>query len=117
MTLGQRIQCVLKEKNLKQVEFAKTLGISSNYVNLLVNGKKTNISDTLAKLIEETYGYSSQWIMEESGDKLITNNLTEAKLETIKKVKRMSDSEINALLAFINSLEDVTNAMSNHKEE
>lgn len=107
MTLGQRIKCILEDKNIKQVEFAKALGISPNYVNLLVNDKKTNISDTLAKLIEETYGYSSQWIMNESGDKLISNDLSAAKQDTIKKIKRMSDNEVNALLAFINSLEDV----------
>lgn len=116
MTLGQRIKCVLEDKSIKQVEFAKALGISSNYVNLLVNDKKTNISDTLAKLIEETYGYSSQWIMNESGEKLTSNDLSTAKQETIKKIKRMSDSEVNAILAFVNSLEDVTKAMNKTKE-
>lgn len=116
MTLGQRIQCILKEKNVKQVEFAKALGISSNYVNLLANDKKNNISDTLAKLIEETYGYSYEWIMNEDGDKLISHDLTEAKLETIKKIKKMSDNEVNAILAFIDSLENVTSALNKNAE-
>lgn len=58
MTLGQRIRTILKERNLKQTEFAKSLGISANYVNLLANDKKATISETLAKLIEESYGYS-----------------------------------------------------------
>ena len=40
MTLGDRIKCILSEKNMKQVEFASTLGISANYVNQLVNGKR-----------------------------------------------------------------------------
>ena len=52
MTLGKRIQTILKERNIKQIDFAKALGISANYVNLIANDKKENISDTLAKLIE-----------------------------------------------------------------
>ena len=51
MTLGERIKIILSERKLKQVDFAETLGVSANYVNQLVNGKKNNISDTLAKLI------------------------------------------------------------------
>lgn len=117
MTLGQRIKCILNEKDVKQVEFAKALGISPNYVNLLVNDKKTNISETLAKLIEETYGYSSSWITDGCGDKLVSSDLTAVKMETIKKIKKMSDSEINAILAFINSLEDVTKAINEKKKE
>lgn len=67
MTLGERIKTILSERNIKQVEFAETLGVSANYINLLANGKKLNISDTLAKLIEETYGYSSQWVITGAG--------------------------------------------------
>ena len=40
MSLGQRVQTILKERKIKQVEFARTLGISANYVNLIVNDKK-----------------------------------------------------------------------------
>lgn len=107
MTLGQRIGCILNEKSLKQVDFANTLGITSNYVNLLVNGKKVTISDTLAKLIEETYGYSSKWVKDGAGEKLVANDLTHIKLETIKKIKKLSDNEVAAVLAFINSLDSI----------
>lgn len=107
MTLSERIRTILTEKNIKQIEFAKSLGISANYINLLVNGKKTNISEPLSKLIEETYGYSSNWVLTGSGEKNISNNITSLKLETIKKIKRMSDSEVKALLAFVNSLDDI----------
>lgn len=107
MTLGQRIQTILKEQKVKQVEFATTLGISANYVNLIVNDKKTTISETLAKLIEETYGYSYQWILKETGDKLSKNNLTIEKNEIIKKIQKMSNSEVNAVLAFVNTLDSI----------
>lgn len=107
MTLGERIKIILSERNIKQVDFAKTLGISANYVNLLVNEKKLNISDTLAKLIEETYGYSAHWIMTGEGEKISTPSLSATKIEFIKKIQKMSDDEISALLAFANSLDSV----------
>ena len=107
MTLGQRIKLILKEQNIKQIDFAKTLGISANYVNLIVNDKKNTISDTLAKLIEETYGYSSQWILNETGSKLSQNDLTIEKIELFKKIKKMSDSEARTVLAFIHTLDNI----------
>ena len=107
MTLGQRIKLILKEQKIKQIDFAKSLGISANYVNLIVNEKKDTISDTLAKLIEETYGYSYQWILNETGDKLSKNDLTVEKTEIIKKIKKMSDNEVKAILAFVNTLDSI----------
>lgn len=107
MTLGVRIKAILSERNIKQVDFAKALGISANYVNLIVNDKKSNISDTLAKLIEETYGYSSQWIIKGEGEKNSSPSISAVKVEFLKKIQKMPDNEIKALLAFANSLDSV----------
>ena len=107
MTLGDRLRIILKERDIKQVEFAKVLGVSANYVSLLISGKRGPISDTLAKLIEETYGYSAQWVMNGEGEKLSSPSLSATKIEFLKKIQKMPDDEIIALLAFANSLESV----------
>lgn len=107
MSLGERIKTILSERNIKQVDFANTLGVSANYINQIVNGKKINISDTLAKLIEETYGFSAQWVMTGEGEKHSSSSLSAAKIEFMRKVQRMPDDEIAALLAFANSLDSV----------
>lgn len=39
-TLGERIKWIIREKRLKQSEFAKSLGISANYVYLLTSGQE-----------------------------------------------------------------------------
>ena len=105
MTLGQRIETILKEQKIRHVDFAMALGISTNYVSILVNDRKNTISDTLAKLIEETYGYSEQWILNGTGEKLKKRSLTADKNEIIRKVQKMSDSEVKAVLAFVDALE------------
>ncbi|MDO4317213.1 MAG: helix-turn-helix domain-containing protein [Lachnospiraceae bacterium] len=110
MTLSDRIKLIIQECNIKQVEFAESLGISANYVNLLVKGKKNNISDTLAKLIEETYGYSANWVMNGEGSEKISPSLSAAKAALLKKIYKMPDEEIVALLAFANSLDSVKKA-------
>ena len=117
MTLGERIKTILSERSIKQVDFASALGISANYVNQLVNGKKTNISDTLAKLIEETYGFSAQWVITGEGEKNSTSSLSAAKLEFMKKIQKMPDNEIAALLAFANSLDSVKKTLGMDTEK
>ncbi len=107
MTLGKRIQTILSERNLKQIDFAKALGISANYVNLIANDKKEKISDILAKLIEETYGYSAQWVLDGTGEKLSSRDLTAEKAEILKRIQKMSDFELKATLAFVETLESI----------
>ncbi len=117
MTLGERIKTILMERNIKQVDFAATLGVSANYVNQLVNEKKINISETLAKLIEESYGYSAQWVMTGEGERRANPSLSVTKMEFIKKVQKMSDNEVVALLAFADSLDRVKKALGLEGEE
>lgn len=112
MTLGERIKIILSERNIKQVDFAASLGISANYVNQLVNGKKSNISETLGKLIEETYGYSAEWVMNGEGDKSSTPSLSSVKFDFIQKIQKMSDEEVAALLAFANSLDTIKKVLA-----
>ena len=112
-SLNDRIKIILAENKITQVEFAKTLGISPNYVYKIVSGKKESISDTLAKLIEERYGYSAYWILTGNGNKQAENDLTAKKATIIKKIQVMSSSEVNAVLAFINTLESIKDMREN----
>ena len=41
-SLAARIRKIIRENNLRQVEFARALGISANYVYLLTSGRKTS---------------------------------------------------------------------------
>lgn len=66
-TISDRVSLILSERHLKKAAFARTLGITPNYVYLITSGRVTRISDTLALLIEEKYGYCANWVLTGSG--------------------------------------------------
>lgn len=98
-TLGQRINIILQECSLKKTEFARSLGISANYVSLLSAGKKIVISETLAKLIENIYGYSFKWLMTGEGEKQPQDLLS----KTIRRIKSMDSSQLEMVNEFLDS--------------
>ena len=105
-TLASRIRWMIEEREMKQVDFARTLGISANYVYLLTSGRKTTISETLARLIESIYGYSAEWVLTGKRLKLSEITYSDLKSDTIRKVKRMDREELRAVAAFICSLQN-----------
>jgi transcriptional regulator with XRE-family HTH domain len=107
MDLNERIRLILKERNVKQVDFAKTLGITANYANQLATGRKTAISEILAKLIEDRYGYAAQWVMDGIGERYAKRDVSNRRQELIDKINRMSQTQVNAVLAYVRSLEEL----------
>ena len=65
MTLANRLNKIIAEQNISKREFAKTLGVSENYIYQLTGSqeKLTTISETLAKLIALEFGYDKDWII------------------------------------------------------
>jgi transcriptional regulator with XRE-family HTH domain len=103
-TLASRIRWIIRERRIKQADFARALGISANYVYLLTSGRKTSISEMLARLIESTYGYSAEWVMTGESSESNETAYRDLKNDTIQKVSRMDDAELQAVAAFIRSL-------------
>ena len=106
-TLAERIKWIVQERRMKQVDFAKSLGVSANYVYLLTSGRKTSISETLARLIESTYGYPAQWVLTgkwQGKDETPCDDLTG---DIIGRVKLLDDEELRAVAAFVRSLREV----------
>ena len=101
--LAGRIRQIIRESGVKQVEFAQSLGICANYVYLLTSGRKTAISETLARLIERVYGYPADWVLqgEEGGGRPVHG----LQAEVLQRVERMSEPELRAVADFIRSME------------
>ena len=107
--LSQRLAMILKENKLKQKDFALDIGVSENYISLLLNNKKENISDSLAKLIEEKYGFSAKWILTGEGEARVdyskSSELSPKKKKAIEMIASLNPAEDRAVLAFLESLE------------
>ena len=105
-TLASRIRWIISEMKIKQADFARALGVSANYVYLLTSGRKTCISETLARLIESTYGYSAEWVLTGERSDNTETAYRDLKSDTIQKINRMDQKELWAVADFIRSLHE-----------
>lgn len=116
MELKDRLRLILDERHLKQKDFASTVKITESYVSNMLKGKRSNISETLAMLIEQTYGYSAQWILTGEGERYSTQanipELSPAKKRIIAEIEKMSETELDAVKIFINSLDEYKKAFN-----
>lgn len=122
MELKDRISIIIKENHLKQKELAALMGVTESYVSTLLSGRNKNISVSVANLIEEKLGYSAHWLLtgEEPKCKQISRNpnLSNIHRRVILQLEEMNDEQIKAVLAFINSLDDIEKTFStNNKTE
>lgn len=119
LNLSERIKLILEENQLKQKELAKELGVTESYISAIINSRNYNISQALATLIEEKYGYSTCWILEGTEPKLkvIGKNrtLSDIHKKAILQIEKLTPEQIKAVLAFIKSLEEVENDLKGRK--
>lgn len=110
MDLSERVRLILKENHLKQKELAKELGVTESYISAILNHRNTNVSQALATLVEEKYGYSSQWVLTGTEPKLKlagkNRTLSAIHQRAILQLEQLSQEQIQAVLAFIKYLEE-----------
>lgn len=112
MELKDRIALIIEENNFKQKELAAIMGVTESYVSILLAGKRsTNLSTSVASLIEEKLGYSAEWLLTGKEPKLKrvgnTQNISDVHKRAIIQLEKMSDEQVKAVLAFINSLDEI----------
>jgi transcriptional regulator with XRE-family HTH domain len=105
--ISDNLRTILNELNMSQIDFAQSVGTTFVYINMVINGKRNSISRPLALLIEEKYGYSSEWILYNDGNKLLSPFLLDQKqyLELNRAIEQLSSNEINLVLEYIDYLE------------
>lgn len=115
-----RIRLILQENRLKQKQFASEIGISESYVSMLLKKPDINLSQSLASLIEEKYGYNAEWVLNGVEPKLkqISKNKTLSELhqKALAQLEKMNEEQVKAVLAFINSLDELEKSLSSNSE-
>lgn len=121
MNQCDRIRQILKENNLKQKQFASAIGVTESYISKLLKKPDIRLSQSLAVLIEEKYGYNAEWILNGTEPKLrqISKNtsLSEAHQKALAQLEKMNDEQVKAVLAFINSLDELEKSLNTSKRE
>lgn len=111
MELKDRIRIIIDELNIKQKDFAKAIKVTESYVSNMLSGKRKSISEPLAYLIEEKYKYSAEWIQTGNGNKYINfkhnTTLSPEKMKLISALENMSEDEVLAVIAFMQSLDNI----------
>jgi transcriptional regulator with XRE-family HTH domain len=113
MGLSDRLRTIICDLNISQTKFANSLGVSFTYINCLINGKRRNISQSLAILIQVVYGYSAQWILYEEGNALkkIIQRTLKTRPRLVAALNTLTKEEIDIVMDHIEYIisETVTN--------
>lgn len=115
MNQCDRIRQILKENQLKQKQFASVIGVTESYISKLLKDPNIRLSQSLAVLIEEKYGYNAQWILNGTEPKLKQiskdKSLSELHKKALAQLEKMNDEQVKAILAFINSLDELEKSL------
>lgn len=109
MELKDRIQRILDEQHIKQKDLAGAIKVTEGYVSNMLKGKRSNISEALALLIEQTYGYAAPWVLTGEGECYAARShgqeLSPARRRLIAEIESMSEAELGAVRVFVDSLD------------
>ena len=97
-TLGEILKAHRMRCQMTQEFVAEALGVSANYISLLARGKKTQVSPTLAKLVEALYGYSSEWVMTGQGP---AGGPERLRRQAMERIMQMTAEDLLRLKDFI----------------
>jgi transcriptional regulator with XRE-family HTH domain len=101
------LRTILNELNMSQIDFARSVGTSYGYLNMVINGRRTSISRQFALLIEEKYGYSADWLLQNEGDKKIFPFKSHKRYKEMRtQINQLSYNEMKYLHKYILSLEE-----------
>ncbi|MBD5509940.1 MAG: helix-turn-helix transcriptional regulator [Lachnospiraceae bacterium] len=116
MNQCDRIKQILKENSLKQKQFASVIGVTESYISKLLKNPDIRLSQSLASLIEEKYGYNAEWVLNGTEPKLRqiskNNSLSEIHQKALAQLEKMNDEQVKAVLAFINSLDELEKTLN-----
>ena len=118
MNQCDRIKLILQENKLKQKQLAAEISVTESYISKLLKDPDIKLSHSLAMLIEEKYGYNADWVLNGTEPKIKqiskSKGLSDVHQKALSQLEKMSDDQIKAVLAFINSLEDIEKSLANN---
>jgi transcriptional regulator with XRE-family HTH domain len=108
MALSDRVKVIIRESGMNQKEFARSINVTDSYISKLLRDE-SGMSNTTARLIEQLYGYSEDWIIRGKGEKrrgaLGGKISSPLKKKILMDIEQMNENELKAVHAFIETLQ------------
>lgn len=109
MTIKQRIKELIKEENIKQVEFANRIHVDASYISKLLS-KTSNAtpSDRLINDICREFNIRKEWLLEGSGEMYIVSKEDDALAEALAEITLSENEQLKQLVTKLLKLNDVS---------
>jgi transcriptional regulator with XRE-family HTH domain len=98
--LAERLKRIITKLGISQAEFARSVGVTRNYIYYLTGGRKQSCSRSLALLIEQKYGYLADWLLH---GQEVEKDLAK---EIAEKVKDLDPEALKAVSEYLDKLKE-----------
>lgn len=109
LTIGERLNIIIKSNNLTQAKFAESIVCETSEINKFVNNKR-NMTPKVIELICEKYNINSEWLKYGKGQMNKDLDIGKYK-EVLNKFKYLNEDFQNLVLVIINSLIKIQNKL------
>ena len=97
MDIGSKIKAARISKGMTQEELGKHLGVQKSAIAKYENGRVVNIKRSTLKKIADILEIRPSELIFDEKDQLAQDELTEKKREFMRKVEKMTDSQLERL--------------------
>lgn len=120
--IGERISQIIEKNHIKQVEFAKRIGVDPSYVSHLTSGKRLPSDRTISDICRE-FGVSEVWLRIGEGEMYLPKSRSEQLVSFFSDIlKRDDDDFIRSFCTALASLDkehlhqlaEISQAMMEH---
>jgi len=112
----ERLKILLKELDISQRQFALKIGLDAGYFSRIINGK-ANPPERILLLISNIFNVNKRWLENGEGEIFSTQAVSLAKKQVLEAINTLNDEQVKAVLAFINSLDEVKKSFGTVDED
>lgn len=103
--IGERISQIIEMNHIKQVEFAKCIGVDPSYVSHLTSGKRLPSDRTISDICRE-FGVSEVWLRTGDGEMYLPKSRSEQLVSFFSEIlKKDEDDFIRSFCTALASLD------------
>ncbi len=90
--IGSRISIIIETNHLRQVEFAKRIGIDQSYVSQLASGKRVPSDRTISDICRE-FGVSEVWLRTGEGEMYLPKSRSEQLVSFFSEILQKDEDD------------------------